>query len=241
MDGVISGSANLIKGGNGIVTLRGSNLYTGNTVVESGTLAAETASFADAATLTITPGAVLDLRHGLADTVDFLVINGEPVSPGSYGGSASGAAIKDDVHFNAESTGYLVVTSGPASDDYGTWSGATGFNLTGGMEDDDDRDGISNRDEYAFGLDPTRSGSVSAVSTPDRTFATFTYTRRNPSVFSTGLTYRYGYSTTLAGEFTAFLPQSEVGDGGSPVETVTVTLPGDLLANPALFVQVIVE
>jgi arylsulfatase A-like enzyme len=124
----------------------------------------------------------------------------------------------------------------PPADDYDTWSGTSGFNLTGGPNDDDDNDGLTNFEEYAFGLIPTIGASVTPVTEPDKTAGTFTYTRRKPSL--TGLTYAYKSSTNLSG-WSAFTPPvPDVSNNGDPVETITVTLPAFLLAEDQLFLRV---
>jgi autotransporter-associated beta strand protein len=129
----------------------------------------------------------------------------------------------------------LVLTVGDGSD-YDNWAGPAGFNLSGGPNDDDDNDGLSNFEEYAFGLNPTRGSSVSPVTSPNRATGTFTYTRRKQSL--TGLTYTYKSSTTLGG-WTPFTPPvPDVSNNGDPVETVTVTIPAALLAEPKLFLRV---
>lgn len=130
----------------------------------------------------------------------------------------------------------------PAGADYATW--ATNFSLGGGPDDDDDNDGLSNNDEYAFGLDPTSGSSVNVIpATLDTTTGTFSCTRRLPSL--TGLTYTYAYSTTLEdGSWTTFASDPvEASDSGDPVETIVITVPAAILsANPGrLFVQVIAE
>lgn len=52
----------------------------------------------------------------------------------------------------------ILISDGTASTtDYYDWAGPSGFNLTGGPNDDDDHDGISNLVEYALdGLNPTQ-------------------------------------------------------------------------------------
>lgn len=234
-DGIAS-IHSVVKSGSTTWELTGDNSYTGNTTVEEGTLILAVDSLDDFSTVSIAAGAVLDLTHGEGDTVDALFLDGVQVAAGSYGGTASAAVTKDNDHFNPLSTGYLIVTSDPVATDYDAWAGMDGYNLTGGMDDDDDNDGLTNKEEYAFGLDPTSGASVSPVTAPKT--GTFTYTRRNPAIYSTGLTYSYGSSTTLVGAFDPFVPASENGDGGDPIETVTVTIPADLLENPSLFVQV---
>lgn len=75
---------------------------------------------------------------------------------------------------------------------------------------------------------------VSPVGAPNKSAGTFTYSRRKQSL--TGLTYRYQSSTTLAG-WNTFTPVSEASNNGDPVETITVTLPAALLAEPKLFLR----
>jgi autotransporter-associated beta strand protein len=129
----------------------------------------------------------------------------------------------------------LVLTVG--GNDYDDWAGPSGFNLTQAATGDDDGDGLTNFEEYAFGLDPTNPASVSPITAPDKTAGTFTYTRRKPSL--TGLTYTYHSSTTLTGIWPAFTPPSaDVSSNGDPVETITVTIPAILLDEPALFLRV---
>ena len=238
-DGIASMHA-VTKTGPTTWSLTGDNSYTGDTTVEEGTLSLATDYLDDASNIVIAAGAVLDLPHGLTDTVGTLTAGGAPKPIGVYGALGSGAGAGFELP-EITGTGFLNVTAVPASD-YDLWAGATGFNLTGGMDDDDDQDGLTNKEEYAFGLDPTSAASVAPVAVPlDKAVGTFTYTRRNTALFSTGLTYTYGYSTTLQGDFTPFSPDLENSDSGDPVEAVTVTLPAALLANATLFVQVTAE
>jgi autotransporter-associated beta strand protein len=139
-------------------------------------------------------------------------------------------------------SGYVLVQNGteirlepvPASD-YDTWKSANGVN--GGDNDDDDSDGLTNREEYAFGLNPTAGSPVNPIAVAlDKTNGTFSYTRRLQSL--TGLTYSVWYSTDLAG-----WTQDTGAAQGTPVvagevETVPVTVSSALLANPKLFIRV---
>jgi hypothetical protein len=125
--------------------------------------------------------------------------------------------------------------------DYDTWGGPSGYALTGGIADDDDGDGLSNRQEHAFGLNPTSGASVSPITVQlDPEAGTFTYTRRAPSL--TNLTYSVWTSTDL-GAWTkdANATEGVVTTAGNNVQTVPVTLSAAALAtavNGALFVRV---
>lgn len=224
VSGVIGGSGGLTKTGAGTLTLTAANSYGGATTVNAGTLTLTEPSLEESAAVTVAGGAVLNLDFSGVNLVGALTLDGTGVAPGTYD-----ATTHPDL---LGGTGALEVT-GTATTDYDDW--AATFGLVGGPDDDDSGDGLSNFHKYAFGLDPTDPSSLSAVFTPDPGTGTFAYTRRRPSL--TGLTYNYESSTTLAG-WSAFTPVSEDSDGGDPVETVTVTLPAGLAAEPELFLRV---
>ncbi len=125
--------------------------------------------------------------------------------------------------------------------DYDTWGGPSGYNLTGGIDDDDDGDSMTNRDEYAFGLNPTSGASVSPITVQlDPDGGTFTYTRRDPSL--TNLGYSVWTSTDL-GTWTLDGDAAEgvITTDGNNVQTVPVTLSAAALATAVdgtLFVRV---
>jgi hypothetical protein len=133
----------------------------------------------------------------------------------------------------------LTVT--PSGSDYDTWAGPSGYNLTGGIDDDDDGDSMSNRDEYAFGLNPTSGASVSPITVQlDPEAGTFTYTRRDPSL--TNLAYSVWTSTDL-GTWTIDGGAAEgvITTDGNNVQTVPVTLSPAAVATAVdgtLFVRV---
>jgi len=234
----------LVKSGTTTWLLTGANTYTGDTTVNEGTLQLGATTDLTNASIVRINGAtsILQLTDGVTDVVEELWIDGVQMAAGLHGSSTSSAPVEnqDDVHFSG--TGVLSVTTGPAND-YDTW--ATSFGLVEGPTGDDDGDSVSNEDEYAFGLDPSSGSSVNPITSPfDASAGTFSYTRRNPSVFSTGLGYTYEWSTTLAGgSWTPFTSDPiETSDSGDPVETITVTVPAAVLAGKTkLFVRVIAE
>jgi hypothetical protein len=114
--------------------------------------------------------------------------------------------------------------------------------VTGGENDDDDNDGLSNFDEYAFGLDPTGGSSVNPIAAQlDKATGTFSYTRRDSAL--TTLSYSVWYSTSL--EAGSWIEDTGVVEGtpvlSGDVETVPVTISNSLLSNPKLFIQVRAE
>ncbi|MCX6878028.1 MAG: autotransporter-associated beta strand repeat-containing protein [Verrucomicrobia bacterium] len=98
LSGVVGSAAAgiVIKGGAGTLTLTGSNTYTGDTVVQAGTLSLSPTVpggyLADGADVKLYTGSILDLNTGATDTVRALYIDGVPQAAGEWGSAASGAA-----------------------------------------------------------------------------------------------------------------------------------------------------
>jgi autotransporter-associated beta strand protein len=137
-----------------------------------------------------------------------------------------------------EANGSLLYTV--TATDYEIWAGSSGYNLSQGPTGDDDGDGVTNHEEYAFGLIPNSGASVNPITALlDKSTKQFSYTRRKPSL-GTNLTYSVWFSTDLSAwyEDTGATEAPPVPSGDN--ETVEVTLsnlPGDPL--PAkLFIQV---
>lgn len=188
--------------------------------------------------LAIDTGAKMDLNYSGTTNIGALTFDGVPKALGTWGSSLASPAPDhvDDDHFAG--TGTVTVTSGGSASDYDIWAGSTGYNLSGGPNDDDDGDGLSNFKEYAFGLNPTTGASVNPISQQlDKTSGLFKYTRR-ATPETTGLTYTYEWSATLGNDWLPFTPASEGTNSGSPVEEITVGVPGLLLDNSTLFLRV---
>jgi hypothetical protein len=139
----------------------------------------------------------------------------------------------------AGSTGNLVQSVSVSP--YNAWAGPDGFNLSGGPGDDDDGDGLSNFQEFAFGLDPTSGASVNPVTdTSDlATLGQFSYTR----LANSGLTYTVWVSTDLLDWGTE--PATITDEPGAPdeesgVQTVLVEL-NDPPSGGRVFVRVKAE
>jgi autotransporter-associated beta strand protein len=80
----VSTGGGLTKLGTGTLTLTGLNTYTGDTKVEAGTLSLAQDYLADTSAVWIADGALLNLSHGLVDTVGALYLGGVAQGPGTY-------------------------------------------------------------------------------------------------------------------------------------------------------------
>ncbi len=222
-------AAGTIAPGTGVGTLAvtGDSAITGTLAIEVDGASVDKLSVTGNLNLTGSTLAVIETGAGFT-TGPYVIaectgtLAGLPTPPSGYAVNAVGNQV-------------LLTAAGDDFDDWiATFTFDPGADLT--KTGDPDGDGLSNFDEYAFGLDPSSGASVSPVTAPDKLAGTFTYTRRKPSL--TGLSYSYASSTTLA-TWPAFTPPApDTSDDGDPVETITVTLPPTLLAEPKLFIRV---
>jgi hypothetical protein len=123
--------------------------------------------------------------------------------------------------------------------DFDSWMSSLG--LTGGPDDDGDRDGLGNFDEYAFGLDPKDSSSVrSVIMASLKDSGTLSYTRRKKSL--TGLTYKVWTSADLE-TWTEDTGSSQTATAipGTENEAVEVTLSPELAGDDRLFVRMVAD
>lgn len=129
----------------GLVTLSGTNTYTGNTSVGAGTLSITQPYLADGSSVVIAATGKLDLAFSGTDTVASLTIDGSPAADGTWGSSTSGAAHQDDDHFSGN--GKLQVGAVVAG--YSTWAAANAGGQSSNL--DFDNDGVENGVEYFMG------------------------------------------------------------------------------------------
>ena len=124
-DNVIDGG--VTKTGAGKLTLTGSNAYTGDTTVSSGTLSLSQVNAAnEESSVVIASGATLELTHGMADTVGRLFIGSTVQPAGTYeaiGNPGTGIEIPQ-----ITGSGKFIVT---ASSGAATWNTTSGTWSTG--------------------------------------------------------------------------------------------------------------
>ena len=165
-----------------------------------------------------------------------------PTQPGFTIGSRNGSTtapsyIQDVALYSRALTAEEILihyNNAPTTLSYADWATAHGI---GGQpaSGDADGDGMSNFQEYAFGLNPTSGKSVDPISVPfNKATGTFSYTR----TANTGLTYTVWHSADLETWTSTGATQGTAVDDGGGVETVPVTLDASLLTAPKLFVRV---
>ncbi len=145
----------------------------------------------------------------------------------------------DTQGFGLHHYGFVNVRAAAAQDveatDYDVWAGS--HELSGGADDDDDGDGLTNSEEYAFGLLPDSQSSCNPMLTPlDKSTGKFLYARREAAL--TGYEYTIWTSTDLSSWSEDTGATQEVIDLWAGIETVEATISHGLLDSPVLFVKV---
>ncbi|MFM2297693.1 MAG: hypothetical protein RL117_1400 [Verrucomicrobiota bacterium] len=230
----IAGGAGMVKDGSGTLSLTSTtSSRSGPTTVRAGTLSlgngSSNANLADSSPVSISSGATLNLNYSGTDIVNSLSFGGIARPPGIY--SAANSPF-------ITGSGTLTVSTGPATD-YDGW--ATFHGVTGVQTDDDDLDGMNNRTEYAFGLNPKNGASTQPiVSPPSPASNTFAYTRRRASM--TALKYTVWTSTNLTNwsEDIGAL-QSATTITGTDLESVVVTLSPSSTNPHRLFIRIQID
>jgi len=186
------------------------------------------------------PGAAtLDLPNPGDDTVATLIINGVVQAAGKIYGNAT--SVFPVIPTSAiTGPGTISVPPDPVTP-YTDWAASFLPADVSNPAGDNDNDGLTNQQEFAFALNPVNGSSVSPILVQlDKTTGTFTYQRRA----GTGLTYRILTSTTLAADSwteDAAATLGQVATPGGSNETVVVTLSGAPFTALKLFVRVAAE
>lgn len=238
----IQGTGDLTKLGAGKLTLTAANAYTGDTLVNAGTLSLAADSLADASEVVIASGATLDLTHSATDVVADLTINGVAQADGIYGAVGSGAPNETAA---ITGTGRLQVGATP----YGTWAAAAG--LTSGnnaVTADPDNDGVVNLLEYYLNDNPLGSSSSALpVASAAGANLVLTFKRRDDANGDVSV-QKVQYGSNLDNDWTDVAVPAASGtvsgvtftivDNGTAPDDVTVSIPKG--ANPKLFARVVI-
>ena len=221
----------ITKSGAGKMVLSAPNNYSGPTTVSGGILSLQRPTLADNAAVSLSFGAKLDLDFIGNDAVSSITLSSTTITtPGRYNASTH------PLYFSG--TGSLVIRGSML--DYNAWQSS--HNVIGGENDDDDQDGLSNREEYAFGLHPKNNASCSPITIPlDKAHRTFSYTRRVTS--KTDLVYSVWFSDNLITWTKDTGATDSIPVVAGDVETVEVTLSAraGLPLPENLFIQVRVD
>lgn len=115
LSGNIGGAGGLITRGGRIVTLSGTNSFTGPTRVTSGTLTCTKAAALGTGPLDISTGAKVNLTFTGTRGIAALTFNaGAPLPAGTHGSTASPATYKNDTYFSGTGTVTVLPTTGTA-------------------------------------------------------------------------------------------------------------------------------
>ncbi|MCB1132935.1 MAG: autotransporter-associated beta strand repeat-containing protein, partial [Verrucomicrobiae bacterium] len=216
------------KKGPGSLILTAAQTYAGDTIVEEGVLSLTQPGFADGSSVTVGDGAKLNLDFVGSDTVAEVVLGPDVLTaPGTYDAVSHPAYISG--------TGSLVI---PSTDPFPTWIGTFTFDPGADLTrtGDPDGDGLTNYEEFAFGLAPNDGSSVNLITSQiDKTTGQLTYQR----LAASGLTYSIWTSPDLV-TWTEDTTASQVATPAGDNESVAVTLTGPLPADK-LFVRVKAE
>ncbi|MEI7954951.1 MAG: LamG-like jellyroll fold domain-containing protein, partial [Verrucomicrobiota bacterium] len=178
----------------------------------------------------------------LENSADSTYVPASPTQPGFTIGTRNGSTgapsyIQDVALYSRALTPAEILShyhNAPPTLSYADWATAHGI---GGQpaSGDADGDGMSNFQEYAFGLNPTSGSSVNPISVPfNKATGTFSYTR----TVNTGLTYTVWHSADLVTWTSTGATQGTPVASGGDIETVPVTLDASLLSAAKLFVRV---
>lgn len=123
-----TGGGGLTKNGLGTLSLTGANTFTGDILVNAGTLSLSSAFIDDAASVSLITGSVLNLNYVGADTIGSFFVGGAPTLIGTYGGIGSGADYELAV---ITGTGWLNVTASaiPEPSSFAALAGLAGLAL----------------------------------------------------------------------------------------------------------------
>jgi autotransporter-associated beta strand protein len=219
--GLVSGSRlALCKIGSGTLTLSGANTYTGDTVVQNGTLSLSPTVaggyLADTADVKLYTGGILELNTGSTDNIRSLYIDGVGQVTGEWGSAASGAANQSALFAG---TGKLNVGTEGSTLTYSISGRATlnGVGLSGVTVSDGTRSATTDVNGiYTIPVVPDNATYTVTASLGGYTFApsSASVTVKGTNVTGNNYTATVAGGTTYAGWADAQVPPVTGGVGG---------------------------
>lgn len=215
LTGTITGNADVTKNGTAAVTVTHPT-WIGNTTVGGGTLTLENADLSDSGSVSIAATAILNLPHGLEDTVATLSINGTQMPAGIYGATGNLSATFTTDRLTG--AGKLKVTNGPvAGGAFTTWADAAitnpAYATLKGRQDDPDTDGFTNLQEFLFGTDPQANTATLTPLTQSSGNLIIRWNQRDGAA-----TYELQSSSTLAAPWSDITGTTVIeNEAGAPI------------------------
>jgi autotransporter-associated beta strand protein len=160
---LISGTGTLTHSGPAFTILSAANTYTGDTIINDGTLSPSFAFFADTAAVRLSGDGTVDLFHAATDVIDRLYIDGVAQAAGMWGRIGSITELGADFE-SALITGDGLLSVTNSGSPFSEWAGDQG--LTAGIDgegDDPDQDGQDNLTEFALDGNPQSGASSGKV------------------------------------------------------------------------------
>lgn len=264
--GVISGTGSITNDGEGATYLGGANTYTGNTIINNGSIVAATPFLADTSSVYFAGDGALELPFEGTDTVAKAFLNGNPLPVGVYGSEGSEAQFEVPYIIG---TGTLTVTSSGSATPYDDWATANGLTAANNASSaNPDFDGYSNLLEFALNSVPlsgVNSGkvvmkvasvggvNVLTLTLPVRSVITnFTGTTSSLSATGDGVTYTIeasdalgpwtlGVTEVTGTDATAIQADLPVIPPGSGWTYRTFRTPGTVVGDPTEFIRARIE
>jgi len=252
----MSGTGGLTKVGEGSLLLSGQNLYTGDTIVTTGSIQLVPVNetnvniLNDAAALRLAAGTTL-ITSAATETVNAFYIAGVQQAAGTWGPVDSGAQHESE---QITGDGFLLVTTGggtPPASPFVNWATATkGLSGNDALPTaDPDNDGYSNLAEFVLGGEPNPAtpGAGTNALAPAVTTGTgnhvFSFRRTQLSTTQTGLTVGYEYGSALTGWTPAVNGENSItivpteNGYGSGIDRIDVTIPDGLAVGSKIFAR----
>ena len=234
--GPISGAGTLAKTGPGTLTFSGGHSYTGETIIEQGTLRVTTNTFDDSATITIDAGGTLNLAFTGGDRIGTLILQNTEQPDGIYGAMDNPTpGITQTPAITGPGLLYVNTEVPADTSAYTAWASTNGLTagVNDGPEQDPDLDGLPNSLEFALGGNPLLPDAASRLPQVQAQGPNFVFTFQRSDASEAEITLTFQHGTTLAawtdiaiGADTASSgPGVQISENADAPDAITITVP----------------